>query len=169
MDFEAISQCFENYGAIAVFVIVMLEYMNLPGFPAGIIMPMAGIWAANGKLSFLFTMIVSVAGGIAGSWILYVFGRVGGSVFIKAYIKKFPKQQKGIERNFEIIRQKGCIGIFLAKLIPMVRTLISIPAGVLRFNFWKYTVSSALGICVWNFVFVGAGYLFGNQVFDFLH
>ena len=157
MDFDAISQCFENYGAIAVFVIVMLEYMNLPGFPAGIIMPMAGIWAANGKLSFLFTMIVSVAGGIAGSWILYVFGRVGGSVFIKAYIKKFPKQQKGIERNFEIIRQKGCIGIFLAKLIPMVRTLISIPAGVLKFNFWKYTVSSALGICVWNFVFVGAG------------
>ena len=94
---------------------------------------------------------------------------MGGSVFIKAYIKKFPKQQKGIERNFEIIRQKGCIGIFLAKLIPMVRTLISIPAGVLKFNFWKYTVSSALGICVWNFVFVGAGYLFGNQVFDFLH
>lgn len=63
MDFEAISQCFENYGAIAVFVIVMLEYLNLPGFPAGVIMPLAGVWAANGKLSFPFTMLVSVAGG----------------------------------------------------------------------------------------------------------
>ena len=168
MDFEAISQCFENYGAIAVFVIVMLEYLNLPGFPAGVIMPLAGVWAANGKLSFPFTMLVSVAGGLMGSWILYVFVIVGGNVFIKAYVKKFPKQQKGIERNFEMIRQKGCLGIFLAKLIPMVRTLISIPAGVLKFNFWKYTVSSTLGICVWNFVFVGAGYMFGNQVFEML-
>ena len=55
MSVEMITGYFENYGAIAIFVIVLLEYLNLPGFPAGIIMPMAGIWAANGKLSFFFT------------------------------------------------------------------------------------------------------------------
>ncbi len=166
MGIEAVNQYFEQYGVIAIFVIVLLEYMNLPGFPAGVIMPVAGIWAANGKLSFFLTMVISVAAGLVGSWVLYFFGRLGGNVFLKAYVKKFPKQQQAIERNFEMIRQKGCLGIFLGKLIPMVRTLISIPAGVLRFNFLKYTVSSALGICVWNFVFVGAGYMFGNQVFE---
>ena len=168
MSMEVIGQYFEQYGAIAVFVIVLLEYMNLPGFPAGVIMPLAGVWAANGKLSFLFTMAVSVSAGLVGSWILYFFGRMGGSVFLKKYVEKFPKQQAAIERNFEMIRQKGCAGIFLGKLIPMVRTLISISAGVLRFDFLKYTISSALGICVWNFVFVGAGYLFGNKVFEML-
>lgn len=168
MSMEVIGQYFEQYGAIAVFVIVLLEYMNLPGFPAGVIMPLAGIWAANGKLSFLLTMAVSVSAGLVGSWILYFFGRMGGRVFLKKYVEKFPKQQAAIERNFEMIRQKGCVGIFLGKLIPMVRTLISIPAGVLKFDFLKYTISSALGICVWNFVFVGAGYLFGNQVFEML-
>lgn len=168
MSMEVIGQYFEQYGVIAVFVIVLLEYMNLPGFPAGVIMPLAGIWAANGKLSFLLTMAVSVSAGLVGSWILYFFGRMGGRVFLKKYVEKFPKQQAAIERNFEMIRQKGCVGIFLGKLIPMVRTLISIPAGVLKFDFLKYTISSALGICVWNFVFVGAGYLFGNQVFEML-
>ncbi len=166
MSMEGISQCFEQYGGIAVFVMVFLEYMNLPGFPAGIIMPLAGIWAANGKLSFLLTMLISVTAGVMGSWVLYFFGRFGGDVFLKAYVKKFPKQQEAVERNFEMIRSKGCMGIFLSKLIPVVRTLISIPAGVLKFNFVKYTVSSALGVCVWNFVFIGAGYMFGNQVFE---
>ena len=49
MSIEMITGYFENYGAIAIFVIVLLEYLNLPGFPAGVIMPLAGIWAANGK------------------------------------------------------------------------------------------------------------------------
>ena len=51
-------------------------------------------------------------------------------------------------------------------LIPMVRTLISIPAGVLKINFMKYTVSSALGVFVWNLIFVGAGYFLGDAVFE---
>ena len=168
MSMEMISGYFENYGAIAIFVIVLLEYLNLPGFPAGVIMPMAGIWAANGKLSFFLTMVISVSAGLVGSWILYFLGRIGGDVFIKAYVNKFPKQQKAIQRNFDMIRQKGCAGIFISKLIPMVRTLISIPAGVLHINFMKYTVSSALGICVWNFFFVGAGYVLGDKVFELL-
>lgn len=87
---------------------------------------------------------------------------------MKAYVKRFPKQQQAIDRNFEIIRQKGCVGIFISKLIPMVRTLISIPAGVLRIDFVKYTISSALGICIWNFFFVGTGYLMGEKVFELL-
>lgn len=168
MSMELISGYFENYGAVAIFVIVLLEYLNLPGFPAGVIMPMAGIWAANGKLSFFLTMVISVSAGLVGSWILYLFGRIGGDVFIKAYVKRFPKQQKAIQRNFDMIQQKGCVGIFISKLIPMVRTLISIPAGALHINFMKYTVSSTLGICVWNFFFVGAGYVLGDKVFELL-
>ena len=167
MSIEMITGYFENYGAIAIFVIVLLEYLNLPGFPAGVIMPMAGIWAANGKLSFLMTMVISVAAGLLGSWILYFFGRFGGDVFLKAYVKKFPKQKQAIDRNFQMIQQRGCLGIFISKLIPMVRTLISIPAGVLHIGFMKYTVSSALGICIWNFFFVGAGYVLGDKVFEF--
>ena len=67
-----------------------------------------------------------------------------------------------------MIRRKGCFGIFVSKLIPMIRTVVSIPAGVLKINFMKYTVSSALGVFVWNLVFVGAGYFLGDAILAYL-
>ena len=61
MNVQELTQYFSQYGAIVVFLIVLLEYMNLPGFPAGIIMPLAGIWAAKGNVSFLAVLSLSVA------------------------------------------------------------------------------------------------------------
>ena len=54
MDVQMLTQYFLRYGAVFIFVIILLEYMNLPGFPAGIIMPLAGIWAARGQISFFW-------------------------------------------------------------------------------------------------------------------
>ncbi len=68
MSVQALTQYFTEYGAIFVFVIVLLEYMNLPGFPAGVIMPLAGIWASKGAISFPVVMLLSVAAGVLGSF-----------------------------------------------------------------------------------------------------
>lgn len=165
MDVDMIMQYFVSYGPIAIYIIVLLEYLNLPGFPAGVIMPLAGIWAARGGLNFVLTIGITVAAGLTGSIILYGLGRGGGEVFLKWYYGKFPKQQQLIEGKMEYLRQKGGVGIFISKLVPMVRTLISIPAGMIRMNFGKYVLSSMLGVAVWNLVFVGAGYVFGDAVF----
>lgn len=168
MGIETVTFYFTHYGAVAIFVIVLLEYMNLPGFPAGVIMPLSGVWAARGNINFPTVMLITLAAGVLGSWILYVFGRTGGHLLLEKYLQKFPKHREPIEKNFEMIRQKGCLGIFISKLIPMVRTLVSIPAGVLKIDFIKYTVSSALGVFVWNLIFVGAGYFLGDAVFTYL-
>lgn len=168
MDLATLTMYFTQYGAIAIFVIVFLEYLNLPGFPAGIIMPLSGVMAAKGNISFFWVMVITVAAGLLGSLLLYLLGRAGGTAFLKAYTKRFPKQKETLEKNLEWIREKGCIGVFIGKLIPMIRTLVSIPAGVLQMNPVKYVVSSTLGIFVWNLVFVGAGYLLGDRVFELL-
>lgn len=168
MDFATISFYITKFGAIAIFVMVLLEYLNLPGFPAGVIMPLSGIMAANGNINFFTVMVITVAAGLIGSLGLYVLGRTGGDVFLNAYLKRFPKQREVIERNIKWIRRKGSAGVFLGKLLPMVRTLISIPAGVVKMDLVKYTVSSLGGIVIWNFVFVGAGYLLGEPVFQML-
>ncbi len=165
MDVNTLMQYFVTYGPVAIFVIVLLEYLNLPGFPAGVIMPLAGIWASRGGLSFFITMVITVAAGLTGSIILYGLGRCGGEVFLNKYYRRFPRQKEVIEGKLEYLRQRGSVGIFVSKLLPMVRTLISIPAGVMRMDFKSYCVSSTLGIAVWNLVFVGAGYLFGDAVF----
>ncbi len=164
MTVEMITTYFADYGGIAIFVIVLLEYMNLPGFPAGVIMPLAGIWAAKGNINFFMALLITILAGLTGSLILYYLGYSGGELFLQKYLNKYPKQRPAIERKLAWVRQKGCVGIFVSKLIPMIRTLISIPAGVAKMNLMKYTVSSTLGIFVWNLVFVGAGYFFGDAV-----
>lgn len=168
MTLEAVTQYFAQYGGIAIFVIVLLEYLNLPGFPAGVIMPLAGAWAAKGKMDFILALLITVAAGLAGSLILYLLGYKGGELFLSKYLKKFPKQKEAIDNNLEMLRKKGCMGIFVSKLIPMVRTLISIPAGILKIDLWKYIVSSTMGILLWNLFFVGAGYVLGDAVFQYL-
>ena len=168
MSVQALTNYFLEYGAFFIFWIVFLEYLNLPGFPAGVIMPTAGIWAAKGKIDFALLMLLTVAAGLLGSWMLYFVGRWGGDRLFGWYFKKFPGQRPMIEAKMEMLRQKGCIGVFVSKLIPAVRTLISIPAGMIQMNFVKYTISSVCGVFVWNLVFIGAGYLLGETAIELL-
>lgn len=164
MDIQTLTGYFHQYGSAVIFVIVFLEYLNLPGFPAGVVMPLAGIWASQGGIGFGVALLLSVFAGLCGSWVLYFLGRLGGQFLLSKYVKKFPKHKPVIEKTMERLREKGYIGIFVGKLLPMIRTVISIPAGVLKMNFLGYTLFSALGITVWNLVFVGAGYFFGDTV-----
>ena len=168
MTMDVIMQYFARYGGIAIFVIVLLEYLNLPGFPAGVIMPLAGMWAAKGNIRFIPALIITVAAGLLGSLILYFLGYKGGELFLQKYLDKFPRQRKAIEDKLEWVRQKGSVGIFISKLIPMIRTLVSIPAGISKMNLVQYTVSSTLGIFVWNLFFVGSGYYLGDAVLKLL-
>ena len=138
MSIQTLTNYFLEYGAFFIFLIVLLEYLNLPGFPAGVIMPLSGIWASQGEISFPLVMVLGF------------------------YFRKFPKQKEAVESKIDMLREKGSVGVFVSKLLPMVRTIISIPAGMVKMDFVKYTISSCLGILIWNLVFVGAGYFFGE-------
>ncbi len=168
MDIKMISNYFYQHGGIAIFVIVFLEYLNIPGLPSGIIMPLAGMWASKGRIGFGTVLTLSVIAGIFGSWVLYFVGRLGGQLILKKYVEKSPKRKAVIDQAIEKIGTKGYLGIFLGKLIPVIRTIISIPAGALKMNFLGYTIFSALGVLVWNFTLIGAGYLFGESVLQLL-
>lgn len=168
MNIQTLTNYFLEYGAFFIYLIVLLEYLNLPGFPAGVIMPLAGIWAAKGDISFPLVMVLTVLAGLTGSWLLYFLGRLGGPKVMGWYFKKFPKHRAVIEEKMDMLREKGGKGVFVSKLLPMVRTIISIPAGMVQMKFVKYTVSSLLGIFIWNLVFVGAGYFFGEAAIQVL-
>lgn len=168
MDIRTLTEYFAEYGAFFIYLIVFLEYLNLPGFPAGVIMPLSGIWAARGEISFPAVMALTVAAGLTGSWLLYLLGRMGGPKVMGMYFRKFPKQKAVIEDKMKFLREKGCAGVFVSKLIPVARTLISIPAGMIKMNFTKYTLSSACGVFLWNLAFVGAGYFLGEPALDLL-
>ena len=113
-------------------------------------------------------MVISLFAGLCGSWMLYLIGRFGGNVLLPKYYKRFPKQETKIKRLIEKIENKGNLYIFISKLLPVVRTLISFPAGIIKMNFLQFTIYSGLGILIWNGVFIGAGYFLGEQVIGIL-
>ncbi len=164
MDAAAITSYLSNYGLLCIFIIIFLEYLNLPGFPAGIIMPLAGVWVANSGANFFVALGISVIAGVLGSWMLYFLGLYGGEILLEKFLKKFPKQRDKIDRIFDRLRKHGNQGVFVCKLMPAVRTIISVPAGVLKLDFTKYTLYSTLGVLIWNGTLMTFGYAFGDMV-----
>lgn len=168
MDFGTITNYFAEYGLLFLFVIILLEYMNLPGLPAGIIMPAVGVLISKSEMSLITALLVSVIAGLMGSWILYCIGRFGGEVILKKYLNKFPSHESFVNSKIDYLREKGYTGILISKLIPMARTVISIPAGVLKLNFFKYSAYATLGIFIWNTVLISSGYFLGEELLKFL-
>ena len=76
--------------------------------------------------------------------------------------KKFPKSQKAIDKTFMYIDKYGNLGILISRIIPVARTLISLVAGTFNVKFIQFTLYSTIGITIWNFAFIYAGYAFGH-------
>lgn len=150
-----------EYGSIVLFIIVFLEYLNLPGLPSGIIMPAAGLLVAKSDLSFTFILIMSIIAGLLGSWILYFLGSFFGEPTMNWLTKKFPKSQKTIDKSNMYINKYGNKGVFITRLIPVARTIVSFAAGFVKMNFFSFSIYSTFGIAIWNFVYILAGYLLG--------
>ncbi|HCL03080.1 MAG TPA: alkaline phosphatase [Lachnoclostridium phytofermentans] len=161
METQAIFLAIENYGLWIVFFVVLLEYLNLPGFPAGVILPFAGAWSAS-HCDFIVAFLVTVVAGILGSILLYYLGRFGGEKLIRFFTGKSPKLKAKMEQLNKKIESKGAYAVFISKLIPVVRTLIGIPAGALRMNLTQYIVASTLGIIIWNGALFSFGYFIGG-------
>ena len=161
MDIQTVLNYFTQYGLIFLFVIVLLEYMNLPGLPAGIIMPAAGILIAGRDMNFITALIVSVLAGLLGSYILYFIGYFLGKPVLDKFYQKYKKLRPSINKAISYTQKHGNKGVFIARLIPVARTLISLTVGTMRMNFLSFTIYSILGITIWNSVFIYAGYAFG--------
>ena len=155
MDFITITNYFAEYGLLFLFVIILLEYMNLPGLPAGIIMPAVGVLVSKSEMNLITALLVSVIAGLI-------------ELILKKYLNKFPSHESFVNSKIDYLREKGYIGILISKLIPMARTVISIPAGVLKLNFLKYSAYATLGIFIWNTVLISSGYFLGEELLKFL-
>ncbi len=160
---EQVIQYMTEYGNIFLFVIVFLEYMNLPGLPAGIIMPAAGFLVARSGNSFVLAMILSVVAGLLGSYVLYALGYYVGKPSLDYIERKYPKLQPSIDKTVGYINQYGNRGVLISRLIPVARTLIALIVGTTRMKMVPFTLYSIVGISLWNFAFIAAGYLLGRM------
>ena len=153
-------ELFQQYGLVLLFVVFFLEYMNLPGFPAGVIMPAAGVLVSQSALSLVAAVAISVVAGICGSAVIYFVCYFGGAPIAHKLAMKHEKLRRFADRCEHYINRHGSRGLVVCRLIPVLRTIVSIPAGLLRVPVWQFLPWSALGILLWNSALIAFGYFF---------
>lgn len=150
MTAETFFQLFNQYGLILVCAVVFCEYMNLPGFPAGVIMPCVGVLIARSELSLPLTVFLSVVAGVLGSLVIYAVCYWGGEPVMEKLFGRSKKFKSLVRKCHEFIDAQHGRGLAIIRVIPCIRTIVSIPAGLLRMPVKWFVGWSAAGITVWN-------------------
>ena len=141
---------------------MVLESMIFP-VPSELVMPFAGFLIAQGNFSFLGVIIASSLGSIVGSLISYYIGRYGGNAVVYKLGKYLLLHEADLVKTEEWFAKKGEWTIFVGRLIPVVRHLISIPAGVGKMPLGKFCTYTIIGATIWNTFLAYLGYLFGEN------
>ena len=164
MDFNILAKnLMEQYGLISIFLVIMLEYANFP-LPSEIVLPFVGIMIAKGNINFVLALIISILGGIVGSITNYLLGLYFGKPLLKYIVKKYPKIQTSIKSSMWYMNKYGKMSVMLARVVPVARTVISIPAGIGKMNINIFILYSTIGISVWNTLLIFLGYILGDNL-----
>jgi membrane protein DedA with SNARE-associated domain len=150
----------EHYGLLAIFIAMTAESACIP-IPSEIVVPYGGLLAAQGHVQLWQVVAVATAANILGSTIAYAAGRYGGrALFLKygRYVLIRPHHLDVADRWFE---RRGQITVFLTRMMPGVRTFISVPAGIGRMPLGKFLLFSLLGAIPWNVALAYLGWVFG--------
>ena len=162
MELATVLGLLSQYGVFILLGITLLEALNCPGMPAGVILPAAGVFAAHGEISIIQAIIMTIAGGMIGSLILYCVGRIGGAPLLNWLKKRSERARKTAEKCESYLKKDGFMAVFIGRILPVIRTILPLPAGAFRVNIASFMVASLAGISCYNIVCVCAGYFFGN-------
>jgi membrane protein DedA with SNARE-associated domain len=137
-----------DWGVSAVFVLMLLESACIP-VPSEAIMLFAGFAVSTGDMTLLGITAAGVLGNVVGSWVAYFVGLYGGRPFIDKYGKYILMRHHHVELAEHWFEKYGPATVFFSRVLPIVRTFISLPAGVGRMPFWRFTIYTTLGCIPW--------------------
>jgi membrane protein DedA with SNARE-associated domain len=149
-------------GYPGIVLLMAMESSVLP-LPSELVMPPAGYLAAKGEMNIALALVCGVAGSVMGAWANYwVASRLGRWVFVR-YGKWVLLSEHSLERTERFFQSHGEIATFVGRLFPVMRHLISIPAGLSRMPLRRFFVYTASGAAVWCAILLGIGWLIGRN------
>ena len=150
-----------SYGVWAVFLLMILESACIP-VPSEAIMVFGGFLAGQGKVGFWPVVIAGVAGNLVGSWIAYWVGATKGREWALRWhwLHITPARLDAADRWFQ---KYGDWAVLISRCLPIIRTFISLPAGVARMPFWKFTTLTVIGCIPWCLLLAYAGMAVGDN------
>ena len=169
---DAIAALAPTWGLLFIFVFMAVESSFIP-FPSEVVMIPAGVLAARGELGIGAPLValwvavaVGVAGSLAGAFVNYYLALWVGKPFLVKYGKWFFLKPAALERACEVFNRYGAATTFVCRMVPAIRQLISIPAGIARMPLPSFTLFTALGAGVWTAILALVGYGLGRSAGD---
>ncbi|MDF2909566.1 MAG: DedA family protein [Sporolactobacillus laevolacticus] len=171
---EWIVQFMEQHGYVGIFIMIFLENV-FPPIPSEVILTFGGFMTTHSQLSILSVIACATAGSVTGAAVLYAIGRGASIDILDRLVRRWrymlrlkPSDLSKASRWFD---QHGYRTVFFCRMIPLVRSLISIPAGMAKMNFMFFLIYTAAGTLIWNTVLVLLGASLGkswNKVLEWM-
>lgn len=153
----------ESIGPAGAGAAIALENF-FPPLPSEVVLPMAGLAASRGSFTLAEALIWTTLGSIIGAFALYGLGAWLGARRLRRIAERIPLMKgDDVDRTVAWFHKHGWAAVFFGRMIPLFRSLISIPAGVARMPLWTFGLLTAAGSAIWNTVFVTAGFLLGEK------
>jgi membrane protein DedA with SNARE-associated domain len=134
-----------------------------PPIPSELVLPLAGFEASRGSLQFVATVLAATAGSLVGAWALYALGRFGGRPAALRWGRILRVTAADLQRSEGWFDRWGRWVVLVGRFVPLARSIVSIPAGMMRMRLGEFSLLTALGSLVWNVVLAGAGYQLGSR------
>ncbi|MFA6195863.1 MAG: DedA family protein [Sulfurimonas sp.] len=160
-----------DWGYWGIFILMSIESSFLP-LPSEIVLIPAGYLASQGQMNISLIVLTASAGSLAGAFVNYFLALSLGRRVLKRYGKYFFVNEDTLVKMDEFFKKHGHISTFIGRLLPVIRHLISIPAGLARMNLVVFSIYTVLGSAIWAFILVMLGYFIGeNQelINEYLH
>ena len=136
----------------------------VPPVPSEAVLPLAGFLARSGSMSLPLVIVAATLGSVAGAVVLYALGAVVGAERLRRWSERVPgTSAREFDRAMRWFDRRGSWAVLLGRCVPLVRSLVSVPAGIARMSLWRFVGLTTLGSLAWNSVFVTAGYLLGSR------
>ena len=153
---ELATEFIGSAGVFAVFVLMTLESACIP-IPSEAIMLFAGFSVSKGELTLVGIVAAGVLGNLAGSWISYAVGYYGRLDILEKHGAKLRIKPSHLEWADRWFQRYGDATVFFSRMLPIIRTFISLPAGVARMPFWRFTLLTTVGCVPWVFLLTFIG------------
>lgn len=156
----------ETFGYIGITLMVLAETV-FPPLPSEAILPAAGFTASRGDLTLLGVIIAATVGSVAGALVLYLAGSWFGRERLYALVGRYGRyallKEADLDKANGWFERHSGKAVFFGRLVPGVRSLISIPAGMTRMPLATFLLYTIAGSALWNSILIGAGYALGNR------
>ena len=149
-----------GYAGLAL---LMAAETVFPPIPSEAVLPLAGYLAQQGEFTLAGVMVTATLGSVAGSALLYEAARHGGRPFADRFLRFARQDPEKLDRAEEWFGRRGALVVLFGRFVPGVRSVVALPAGILRMPRWEYLLLTLIGSAAWNAVLIGAGYLLGSQ------